>query len=59
MCRCCPFHHLQGEHGGLARVRGQAPLGLTWRLGSPRLGTWYRNERRLDGPGLDSGESEE
>jgi Domain of unknown function (DUF222) len=43
----CRFHHQQGEHGGLARVEGEAPLGLTWRLGVEELGRWYRNERRV------------
>lgn len=44
----CAMHHLQGEHGELAQVRGKAPLGLTWRLGKPEFGSWWRNERRLD-----------
>ena len=44
----CTFHHQQGEHGTLARARGQAPLNVTWRLGAPELATWWRNERRLD-----------
>ena len=43
----CLFHHMQGEHGGLARVRGRAPLDLVWRLGAPGLDEWFRNERRL------------
>ncbi|MGH9750063.1 MAG: HNH endonuclease signature motif containing protein [Candidatus Polarisedimenticolia bacterium] len=43
----CRFHHQCGEHGGLASCRGTAPLGITWRLGRPEVGTWYRNERRL------------
>jgi hypothetical protein len=43
----CMFHHQQGEHGTLARVRGRAPLELTWRLGEPELATWARNERRI------------
>jgi Domain of unknown function (DUF222) len=46
----CRFHHQQGEHGGLARVEGEAPLGLTWRLGVEELGRWYRNERRVQPP---------
>ena len=44
----CKFHHQQGEHGGLARVRGRAPLDLTWRLGTPDLASWWKNERRID-----------
>jgi hypothetical protein len=45
----CRFHHQRGEHGGLASVRGRAPLGLVWRLGKKGLGVgvWYRNEVRL------------
>ena len=43
----CAFHHLQGEHGDFARVRGRAPLNVVWRLGTADLGTWYRNERRI------------
>jgi 5-methylcytosine-specific restriction endonuclease McrA len=43
----CRFHHQQGEHGTRARVRGKAPLGVTWRLGEAKLATWWRNERRL------------
>jgi len=46
----CRFHHQRGEHGGLMSVRGTAPLGLTWRLGSPGVATRYRNERRMDAP---------
>jgi 5-methylcytosine-specific restriction endonuclease McrA len=42
----CRFHHQQGEHGGAVRVRGRAPLGLTWRLGPEDAGAWYRNEKR-------------
>ena len=42
----CRFHHQQGEHGGLAAVEGTAPLGLTFRLGKPELGRWFRNDRR-------------
>jgi hypothetical protein len=44
---CCVLHHQLGEHGGLARCRGTAPLDLVWRLGKPCLATWYRNERFL------------
>jgi hypothetical protein len=44
----CRFHHQRGEHGGLASCTGSAPLGITWRLGSPDLATWYRNERRIE-----------
>lgn len=44
----CRFHHQMGEHGGRARCRGTAPLGLTWRLGRPGLrSVQYRNELRL------------
>jgi len=43
----CAFHHLQGEHGGLARCRGQAPLDIVWRLGDDDLATWWKNERML------------
>jgi hypothetical protein len=46
----CRFHHLQGEHGRFAQVRGRAPLDIIWRLGRPDLATWWKNERRLDGP---------
>ena len=46
----CPFHHLQGEHGGLARVRGRSPLDVVWRLGAEELGVWYQNERRIPPP---------
>lgn len=48
----CRFHHQQGEHGGLASVRGRAPLGLLWRLGRPGAASFYRNERRI-GTGRD------
>ncbi|MFQ5720116.1 MAG: HNH endonuclease [Acidobacteriota bacterium] len=43
----CRFHHQQGEHGSRAAVRGVAPLGLVWRLGSPPVGRFFRNECRL------------
>lgn len=43
----CRFHHARGEHGGLARVRGVAPLQLVWRLGREDVGEWFRNERRV------------
>ncbi len=43
----CPFHHRQGEHGGLAHFEGVAPLAVNARLGRAGVGTWYRNERRL------------
>ena len=45
----CAFHHRQGEHGDLATCRGEAPLGLLWRLGRNDVGVWFRNERRLNG----------
>jgi hypothetical protein len=47
MC-LCGFHHRRGEHGDLARCRGQAPLGVLWRLGRKEVGVWFRNERRLN-----------
>ena len=46
----CAFHHLQGEHGGLAQCRGRAPLGIVWRLGHDEFATWYQNERRIMSP---------
>jgi hypothetical protein len=46
----CRFHHQRGEHGGLMSVRGEAPIGLTWRLGRPDVSVVYRNERRIDVP---------
>jgi hypothetical protein len=46
----CGFHHLLGEHGGLAHCTGRAPLHVVWRLGIRELGTWYRNERRISPP---------
>ncbi|MFQ5718070.1 MAG: HNH endonuclease [Acidobacteriota bacterium] len=49
----CRFHHQQGEHGSFAAVRGVAPLGLIWRLGSPRVGRFFRNERELRGANCD------
>jgi len=44
----CRFHHQHGEHGGLARCRGHAPLGLAWTLGRGGVGGNYRCERRLE-----------
>jgi len=46
----CRFHHQRGEHGGLARCSGRAPLGLTWRLGAGAIASWYRNDRRIRSP---------
>lgn len=43
----CRFHHQRGEHGDLASYRGEAPLGIVWRLGGKELGVWYKNERRM------------
>ena len=43
----CRFHHQMGEHGGLARVRGVAPLGLVWELGRDACGGRFRNELHL------------
>jgi len=37
----CRFHHQRGEHGGIIRVRGRAPLELEFDLG----GRTYRAER--------------
>jgi hypothetical protein len=45
----CAFHHLQGEHGGLMRCMGEAPLGITWWMGMGAAGGVFQNERRLDG----------
>lgn len=42
----CRFHHQMGEHGGLARCSGRAPLAIVWRLGREDVGEWYQNERR-------------
>ena len=44
----CRFHHQRGEHGDLASCRGEAPLGLHWRLGKRGLGAHFRCERRLN-----------
>ena len=52
----CAFHHRQGEHGLLASCKGKAPLDVTWRLGRPEVGVWYRNELKL-GTVVDGGES--
>jgi hypothetical protein len=46
----CSVHHRLGEHGGLARCRGRAPLDVVWRLGAQGLDTWWQNEMRLPGP---------
>ncbi|TDI47393.1 MAG: HNH endonuclease [Acidobacteria bacterium] len=43
----CRFHHQMGEHGMLARVRGEGPLGLVWQLGREGRGGTYKNELRL------------
>jgi hypothetical protein len=55
----CRFHHQRGEHGGLARCRGTAPLGLIWRLGAGEIEAWYRNERRITGETIDRGAKRE
>ena len=47
----CLFHHQIGIHRGLAAARGNAPLGVTWRLGRDELSEWFRNERRIAGEG--------
>jgi hypothetical protein len=44
----CRFHHQRGEHGGLLRCRGRAPIGLSWRLGRRELAREFRNERSVD-----------
>lgn len=44
----CAFHHLQGEHGGLARCHGRAPLDIVWQLGADEFATWFSNERRIN-----------
>ncbi len=49
----CRFHHQRGEHGGLARCTGRAPLGLIWRLGAGEIESWFRNERRIESPARD------
>jgi len=43
----CRFHHQQGEHRGLMKCRGKAPLGITWLMGRRGAGGVFRNERRL------------
>ena len=47
----CRFHHQMGEHGFLARVQGEAPLGLVWSLGRDGRGGQFKNELRLADPG--------
>jgi hypothetical protein len=44
----CAFHHLRGIHEGLASCRGEAPLGLTWRLGREDVAAEFINEIRVD-----------
>lgn len=46
----CDFHHQRGIHGGLASVRGKAPLGLIFRIGRGKLAKYYVNERRVRKP---------
>jgi hypothetical protein len=43
----CRFRHQLGEHGRLARLRGRAPLDITWRLELLARGGWFRNELRV------------
>ena len=43
----CAFHHLRGEHGGLARCWGHTPLEVVWRLGRADTASWFKNELRL------------
>lgn len=45
----CRFHHQMGEHGLLSKVRGTAPLVLTWLLGKDGRGGRFRNDLRLNG----------
>ena len=45
----CSFHHLHCLHGGLIRVRGQAPDGLVWELGD---GVVIWPGERLGGAGV-------
>jgi len=45
----CRFHHQMGEHGLLAKVRGEAPVQLVWRLGRDGSGGRFRNDLRLTG----------
>lgn len=40
----CPFHHRMGEHGGLLKVTGTAPLALRWQIGE----CVFVNERAFD-----------
>jgi hypothetical protein len=47
----CRFHHRRGEHGGLMSVRGEAPLGLIWRLGRADVAVGYCAERLMSGRG--------
>lgn len=44
----CRYHHQQGEHGDLATCRGEAPLGIVWRLGRAGIGGRFKNERKVD-----------
>ena len=44
----CPFHHRMGEHGGLLKVTGKAPLDLRWQIGD-RV---FVNERIINGQPL-------
>jgi hypothetical protein len=46
----CAWHHLRGEHQGLASVRGKAPLDLVWTLGRNGIGGTFVNERRVSSP---------
>jgi hypothetical protein len=43
----CGLHHREGEHGTLLLVAGEAPLGLTFRLGRRGSHRWFRNQRWL------------
>jgi hypothetical protein len=43
----CRFHHQRGEHGGLARCRGTAPLGLLGALGANDIGGTFLDELRI------------
>jgi hypothetical protein len=46
----CPFHHRQGIHTGRIRLRGTAPLELSWLLRlepSEKPFAFYRHQRRV------------
>jgi hypothetical protein len=43
----CRFHHRMGEHGGLMKCTGSAPLGMTWLMGRGGSGGRFRNDRAI------------